>query len=314
MIICEDLTKQFVVGLRQRKVMALQGLNLHVEEGEIFGFLGPNGSGKTTTMKILMGLIYPTSGRARLFGKPIGSVDVKAMIGFLPESPYFYDYVTADEFLTFYGQLFGRRGAPLRRRIDELLELVGLSGSHRTRLRSFSKGMLQRIGLAQALINDPTLVVLDEPMSGLDPIGRKEFRDLILHLKALGKTVFFSSHILSDAETLCDRIGIIINGRLRETGRLDELLRRDSSEGAEMVIEGVEGQAAATVQSLATKTVISGGRTLLIFDKDSAVDEALSVVQQERWRLVSLVRQKASLEDLFIKEVSEHSTPSASRA
>ena len=234
MIICEDLTKQFVVGLRQRKVMALQGLNLHVEEGEIFGFLGPNGSGKTTTMKILMGLIYPTSGRARLFGKPIGSVDVKAMIGFLPESPYFYDYVTADEFLTFYGQLFGRRGAPLRRRIDELLELVGLSGSHRTRLRSFSKGMLQRIGLAQALINDPTLVVLDEPMSGLDPIGRKEFRDLILHLKALGKTVFFSSHILSDAETLCDRIGIIINGQLRETGRLDELLRRDRGKNQQL--------------------------------------------------------------------------------
>jgi ABC-2 type transport system ATP-binding protein len=305
MIICEQLTKQFVVGLRQRRVTALQGLDLQVNAGEIFGFLGPNGAGKTTTMKILMGLIYPTSGRARLFGKPLGDVDVKHRIGFLPETPYFYDYLTADEFLLFYGQLFGIPRAELKRRIDELLTLVGLEQSRSLRLHRFSKGMLQRVGLAQALINDPQLVILDEPMSGLDPIGRKEVRDLILHLKERGKTVFFSTHILSDVETICNRVGILIRGRLREVGSVEELLGRYGVQTVEIIAEGVNGPAAGRLRGMAAKTVATGPRTWLLFDSEAHVDEAVVLIVNGGGRLVSLVRQKGSLEDLFVKEVAQ---------
>jgi ABC-2 type transport system ATP-binding protein len=305
MIICEQLTKQFTVGLRQRMVTALQGLDLEVNAGEIFGFLGPNGAGKTTTMKILMGLIYPTSGRARLFGKPLGDVNVKQKIGFLPESPYFYDYLTADEFLLFYGQLFGMPHAELTRRIDELLTLVGLAKSRSMRLRRFSKGMLQRVGLAQALINDPQLVILDEPMSGLDPIGRKEVRDLILHLKESGKTVFFSSHILSDVETICNRVGILINGRLRDVGSVEELLGRYGVKTVEIITEGLTGPPAERLRGMAAKTVVTGPRTWLLFDTEAFVDEAVALIVNSGGRLVSLVRQKGSLEDLFVKEVAQ---------
>ena len=309
MIRCEQLTKHFVVGLRQRKVMALQGLDLEVKSGEIFGFLGPNGAGKTTAMKILMGLIYPTGGRAWLLGKPLGDVDVKGQIGFLPESPSFYDYLTADEFLTFYGQLFGRSGSDLKRRIDELLELVGLADRRRLRLRYFSKGMLQRVGLAQALINDPMLVVLDEPMSGLDPIGRKEVRDLILHLKERGKTVFFSSHILTDAETICDRVGILISGRLKEVGRVEELLSRHGVKTVEMAVEGLPGEAASRLRGMATKAIASGSKLMLVFDQEARVEEALALIVSSRGKLVSLVRHKGSLEDLFVKEAAQGGRP-----
>jgi ABC-2 type transport system ATP-binding protein len=313
MIICEQLTKRFVVGLRQRKVTALEGLDLEVRAGEIFGFLGPNGSGKTTTMKILMGLIYPTSGRARLFDRPLGDVDVKRQIGFLPESPYFYDYLTAQEFLTFYGQLFGQRGDALKRRIDELLVLVGLVESRSLRLRRFSKGMLQRVGLAQVLINDPMLVMLDEPMSGLDPIGRKEIRDLILHLKERGKTIFFSSHILSDVEMICDRVAIIVKGRLKEVGRVDELLGRYGVKSVEMVVDGVNESTAARLRGMAAKAVVNGAQTLLVFEQETMVNDALAVLQAGGGRLVSLVRQKSSLEDLFIKEVAGDRAPAPGR-
>jgi ABC-2 type transport system ATP-binding protein len=307
MIRCEQLTKQFVVGLRQRKVTALQGLDLEVGAGEIFGFLGPNGAGKTTTMKILMGLIYPTSGRAWLFDRPLGDVEVKQRVGFLPESPYFYDYLTAEEFLTFYGQLFGLTGGDLKRRVGELLDLVGLGQRRQLRLRRFSKGMLQRVGLAQALINDPALVVLDEPMSGLDPIGRKEIRDLILHLKERGKTVFFSSHILSDAEMMCDRVGILINGRLRDLGSVEELLGRCGVKTVEIVAQGLNGAAADRLRAMAARTMVNGPNTMLVFDRDERVNEALSVIMAGGGTLVSMVRQKGSLEDLFIQEVAQDS-------
>lgn len=186
----EALSKTFKVGFWGRKVTAVQQLDLEVRRGEVFGFLGPNGAGKTTTLKMLMGLIYPTSGTAWLFGRQIGSLDARRRLGFLPESPYFYDYLTGAEFLRFYGHLFGLRGDLLERRVSDLLEMVGMSHVRHLQLRKFSKGMLQRVGIAQALINDPELVVLDEPMSGLDPVGRKEIRDLILHLKGSGKTIF----------------------------------------------------------------------------------------------------------------------------
>jgi len=196
----EKLRKVFRVGFWGCRMTALEGLDLEVQRGETFGFLGPNGAGKTTTLKILMGLIHPSNGTGWILDRPIGDVGVKHQIGFLPESPYFYDYLTGEEFLRFYGQLFGLHGTALTDRIKYLLELVALPHVRTLQLRKFSKGMLQRIGIAQALINDPHLVVLDEPMSGLDPVGRKEVRDLILRLKEEGKTIFFSSHILHDTE------------------------------------------------------------------------------------------------------------------
>jgi len=205
--------------------MALEGLDLNVHEGEVFGFLGPNGAGKTTTIKILMGLIHPTSGTAKIFSHPADNIDVKSKIGFLPESSHFYDYLTASEILSFYGQLFGLSKNLIKERALSLLKRVGLASSAKLQLRKFSKGMLQRIGIAQALINDPDLIILDEPMSGLDPIGRKEMRELILGLKAQGKTIFFSSHIIHDVEMICDRVGILAHGKLLTVGRIDEITR-----------------------------------------------------------------------------------------
>ena len=193
----ENLTKDFSIGFwRPRPYRALDRLSLEIAQGETFGFLGPNGAGKTTTLKLLMQLIYPTSGRAEILGRPVGDVGVKRRIGYLPESPYFYDYLTAEELLSYFASLFGFDGAERRRRVSSLLDEVGIGGERRLQLRKFSKGMLQRVGLAQALLNDPELVFLDEPMSGLDPLGRREVRALILKLRDKGCTVFFSSHVL----------------------------------------------------------------------------------------------------------------------
>ena len=230
-ITTEGLTKEFRVGFRMKRVLALDGLNLRVEEGEIFGYIGPNGAGKTTTLKIMMGLIYPTSGNVQIFGRDIKDINIKMDIGFLPEAPYFYDYLTAREFLDFYSQLFGLAKKERERRIEGLLDMVDLRLVKDTQLRKFSRGMLQRIGIAQALINDPKLVILDEPMSALDPVGRTKIRDVILRLKDEGKTVFFSSHILSDVEMICDQVGLLVNGKLKEIGKLEELLgERESLE------------------------------------------------------------------------------------
>ena len=193
----ESLTKDFSIGFwRPRPYRALDGLNLEVAKGETFGFLGPNGAGKTTTLKLLMQLIYPTSGHAEILGRPVGDVDVKRRIGYLPESPYFYDYLTAEELLDYFARLFGYDSAERRRRVSALLDQVGIAGERRLPLRKFSKGMIQRVGIAQALINDPEVVFLDEPMSGLDPLGRRDVRNLILSLRDRGCTVFFSSHVL----------------------------------------------------------------------------------------------------------------------
>src|SRR6476660_5493328 len=218
----EQLSKIFRVGFWGKKVTAVDGINLEVRPGEVYGFLGPNGAGKTTTLKMLMGLIYPTSGQAWLFGRDLGDPQTKARLGFLPESPYFYDYLTSREFLGFYGHLFGRGGSVLGTRITDLWELVGIAHAKDLQLRKCSKGMLQRVGVAQALINDPERVVLDEPMSGLDPIGRRQVRDLIAGLRDTGVTVFFSSHIIADIEVLCDRVAILQKGRLAHLGRLEE--------------------------------------------------------------------------------------------
>lgn len=302
----QHLQKVFKVGFWGRKVTAVSGFDLEVRRGEVFGFLGPNGAGKTTTLKMLMGLLYPTSGTATIFGKEIGDLDARRRLGYLPESPYFYDYLTGGEFLRFYGHLFGLRGEQLEQRITELLDMVGMSHARHLQLRKFSKGMLQRVGIAQALINDPELVVLDEPMSGLDPIGRKEVRDLILRLKESGKTIFFSSHILHDAEMLCDRVAIILKGKLVACGRVDELVQQTGTQSVEMVVEGIGPDGLARLRNLSDRVVAQGARVLVALKGQEQVGTALEIVRAAKANVISLVPHRHSLEDLFMEEVRSH--------
>jgi len=220
----EKLTKVYHGAFGRQKVVALDGLDLEVCRGEVFGLLGPNGSGKTTTMKLLLGLIFPTEGRAEVLGRKPGDVQTNQRIGFLPEESYFYPFLNADETLDFYGRLFRIPCAARRKRIDELIAQVGLAGARRRPIRGYSKGMSRRIGLAQALINDPDLLILDEPTSGMDPIGTREIKNLILHLKSRGKTVLLSSHLLADVEDVCDRIAILKSGKLEVVGAVNDLL------------------------------------------------------------------------------------------
>src|SRR3954468_6870339 len=251
-IFVDELTKDFPVGFwRPRPYRALDRLSLSIEQGEVFGFLGPNGAGKTTTLKLLMQLSFPTSGRAEILGKPVGDVGVKRRIGYLPESPYFYDYLTAEELLTYFASLLGYGAADRRRRAAALLDDVGIGAERRLPLRKFSKGMLQRVGIAQALINDPELVFLDEQMSGLDPLGRREVRQLMLRLRDRGCTVFFSSHVLADAETLCSRVAILAKGRLITSGRLTDMLAFQIR-GWEVVAVGVTSPLLETLTPRAT--------------------------------------------------------------
>ncbi|MCX5728368.1 MAG: ABC transporter ATP-binding protein [Nitrospirae bacterium] len=305
----EQLSKIFRVGFWGKRVTAVDSLSLEVRRGEVFGFLGPNGAGKTTTLKILMGLIYPTSGTARLFNLDMGDPQTKARLGFLPESPYFYDYLTSREFLCFYGHLFGLWGAVLGKRADELLELVGMTHAKDLQLSKFSKGMLQRVGIAQALINDPELVVLDEPMSGLDPIGRKEVRDLILRLKESGKTVLFSSHILHDAEVLCDRVAIVLKGRLVACGRVTDLMDQGASHQVELVVDRLTPEGLDHLRPLTDKVVLQGDRMLVVLKSQQQVGGALEIIRAAKASLVSLNPQKGSLEDFFIREVKGHRSP-----
>src|SRR6187401_1441470 len=240
-----ELAKDYKVGFwRPRPYRALDALTLAVEPGEVFGFLGPNGAGKTTTLKLLMQLVYPTSGTASILGRPLGDLEMKRRIGYLPENPYFYDYLTAEELLTYFASLFGYKGSDRATRVARLLDEVGLGAERRLQLRKFSKGMIQRVGLAQALINDPDVIFLDEPMSGLDPLGRRDVRDIILRLRDRGATVFFSSHILGDAEALCSRVAIVAGGRLATMGRLAEMAGYELR-GWEVVVTGLGADAAA---------------------------------------------------------------------
>lgn len=304
----ENLTKDYELGFwRKRKVRALDGLSLTVEGGQIFGFLGANGAGKTTTLKLLMRLIYPTAGRARILGRDISDVSMHARIGYLPENPYFYDYLTARELLNYCGELFGYPRAERERRTDELLSRVRLDEkSWDKQLRKYSKGMLQRVGLAQALVNDPEIVFLDEPMSGLDPIGRREVRDLISSLRARGTTVFMCSHILSDIEVLCDRVAILNRGRLSETGRLEELRERAAGQGEQRIEVTVAGADADQLSSLlatgAQVTPTAGGARIEVAD-EKEVDAVLAAVRRAGGRLVSVQPVRQSLEELFVREV-----------
>src|SRR3954452_6648541 len=234
----QGLSKNYAVGFWKKQIRpALKSLELKVNVGETFGFLGPNGAGKTTTLKLLMGIIFPTAGSATILGKDLFDPEIKRKIGFLPEQPYFYDYLSAPELLDYYARLSGVPADQRRRRTTDLLDRVGLGDVGNKQLRKFSKGMLQRVGIAQAIVHDPEVVFLDEPMSGLDPLGRHEVRELIQSLKDDGKTIFFSTHILSDAEALCDRVGIIYKGELRGVGTVNDL-RSVSGGKTEVIWEG----------------------------------------------------------------------------
>jgi ABC-2 type transport system ATP-binding protein len=300
-----DLTKDYEVGfLLNKRVRALDHLNLEVQRGEIFGFLGPNGAGKTTTLKLLMRLIYPTEGTARILGNPIDDVATRARIGYLPENPYFYDYLSGRELLEYTGALFGIPEGRAATRGVELLELVGLDSDRANRqLRKYSKGMLQRIGIAQALVNDPEVVFMDEPMSGLDPIGRRDVRDLLLSLRAQGKTVFFSSHILSDVEALCDRAAILSRGKLVRCGTVQELTGSDDS-ALEVVAVGIDSshlQRFSTELSSLQSSMSTPNGVHLILSDETEVDKALRLIRECEGKLVSINPRRVSLENIFDK-------------
>jgi ABC-2 type transport system ATP-binding protein len=294
-----NLSKTYSVGFwRKTPRVALRPLSLTVEEGEIFGFLGPNGAGKTTTLKLLMGLVFPTSGSARILGKDWTDPGVKAQIGFLPEQPYFYDYLTARELLEYYAQLSGVPAKERGARVQEILGRVGLPDVGGVQLRKFSKGMLQRVGIAQSILHDPRVVFLDEPMSGLDPMGRREVRDLMEQLKKEGKTVFFSTHILSDAEALCDRVAIIHRGELRGVGAVADLT--SSVQGkVEIVWQGT--RVPPSLKSLGECYVTGDTVRTVIPEQDQ--DAAIDALRRDRLRLISVVPVRASLEDYFVQKL-----------
>ena len=305
------LEKTYLVGFwRKRPKRALHPLHLTVEEGEVIGFLGPNGAGKTTTLKMLMGLVFPTSGSARLLGRDWTDPEVKAQIGFLPEQPYFYDYLTAHELLDYYGQLSGVPGKDRKRRIDEVLQRVGLTDVKGVQLRKFSKGMLQRAGIAQAILHDPKLVFFDEPMSGLDPMGRREVRDLMEQLKHEGKTVFFSTHILSDAEALCDRVAIIHQGVLRGVGAVADLT--SSVQGkVEVIWQGTE--VPPSMKALGAECHVTGDTVRAVL-AESQQDAAIDALRRERMRLIAITPVRTSLEEYFVEKLQRAETSVGSTA
>ena len=294
------LEKNYSVGFwRKRRVSGLKPLNLAVEAGEVFGYLGPNGAGKTTTLKLLMGLIFPSGGSARILGMDIADPRMKSLIGFLPEQPYFYDYLTASELLEYYAQLSGVPGRDRTRRVQEMLARVGMTQSARSQLRRLSKGMLQRVGIAQAIVHNPKVVFLDEPMSGLDPLGRRDVRDLIQSLRDEGKTIFFSTHILSDAEALCDRVAILHKGELQGVGAVEELTARTESK-VEILFQGLE---AITLLSALGAECHATGEMVRVTIAESRQDEALDTLRRQGARLVSLTPVRATLEDYFIERL-----------
>src|SRR5882724_381655 len=295
-----NLAKTYAVGFwRKRPRVALRPLNLTVEAGEVFGFLGPNGAGKTTTLKLLMGLVFPTAGSARILGMAVDDPRVKAQIGFLPEQPYFYDYLTARELLEYYGELSGVDPKQRSRKVDEVLQRVGLRDAAAVQLRKFSKGMLQRAGIAQAILHDPKVLFFDEPMSGLDPMGRREVRDLMEQLKHEGKTVFFSTHILSDAEALCDRVAIIHRGELRGVGAVAELTSSVHGQ-VELVWQGTA--VPVSIQALGADCHVTGDTVRAVLPEDKQ-DVAIEILRRERLRLISVTPVRASLEDYFVQKL-----------
>jgi ABC-2 type transport system ATP-binding protein len=298
----ENLTKDYPTGFLHLKTKrSLEGLTIRIEGGEVFGFLGPNGAGKSTTIKLLVGLIFPTAGTAHILGKPISDISMHQDIGYLPEQPYFYDYLTAAELLDYFARFHNLKAADRQERVEKMLKKVGLETARKIQLRKYSKGMLQRVGLAQAILHDPEVVILDEPMSGLDPLGRREVRDIILELKREGRTVLFSTHILSDAEMLCDRVGVIAGGKLRGVGAPDQIVAIKAHE-MEILFEltGTPGGAATAFLNKATRT---GNR----YRMHIAEDELYPTLEQLRAagaHILSVTQIKASLEEFFMSLIS----------
>jgi ABC-2 type transport system ATP-binding protein len=297
------LTKVFVSDWRRARTVAVDRLDLEVGEGEIYGFLGPNGAGKTTTIKLLLGLLRPSAGSAEVLGEDAAGQAHRAALGYLPENPTFYDYLTGREFLDFCARLCGLGGRERRERVAGLLELVGLGAAADVRLRKYSKGMLQRAGMAQALVNQPRLLILDEPQSGLDPAGRKQVRDLILQQRDAGRTVLFSSHILADAEMICDRVGIMNHGRLVASGRLDELLHA-RVQAVEFEADGLGGAAREALRARAKLFLEEGARVRFTLPGDEAqVPEVLAAIAAGGGRVVAVAPLHETLEDVFLREV-----------
>jgi ABC-2 type transport system ATP-binding protein len=297
----ENLTKEYPYGfLHLKKKTSLEGLTLQVQTGEVFGLLGPNGAGKSTTIKLLMGLIFPTSGHARLLGKPTSDVEMHRGIGYLPEQPYFYDYLTAAEVLDYFAKFFNFTAADRKERVQRMLKKVGLETAGKIQLRKYSKGMLQRVGLAQAILHDPQLVILDEPMSGLDPVGRREVRDIILELKHAGKTILFSTHILPDAEMLCDRVGVIVGGKLQGVGAPGEIVGIATHKMEILFALSGNGDSNSPLVANATQT---GERYRLEIPED-ALYGALAQLRDAGAKILSVTQVKPSLEEYFMHLVA----------
>ncbi len=305
----ENLTKDYETGFwRKKKMRALDGLNLQVEAGQIFGFLGGNGAGKTTTIKILMRLLFADGGTARILGRDISDVKMHASIGYCPENPYFYDYLKASELMNYFGELFGLDSAQRKRKTEELLTRVGLDEKDwNKQLRKFSKGMLQRVGLAQSLINEPEIVFLDEPMSGLDPIGRREIRELISDLRENGTTVFMSTHILSDIEALCDNVAILRKGKLAATGKLDDLLTESGeNQEFEIVVKNVSGEILRREVENVSGAILTekpNGANIHVLE-ESDIETILQITKRAGGKLISVQPVRQSLEELFVKETN----------
>ena len=298
----QNLTKEYPHGfLHLKRKTSLENLTMQVEDGEVFGFLGPNGAGKSTTIKLLMGIIFPTAGSAQILGKPVSDVSMHRDIGYLPEQPYFYDYLTAAEVLDYFARFHGFSAAERRERVQKMLRKVGLETAGKIQLRKFSKGMLQRVGLAQAIVHDPKLLILDEPMSGLDPVGRREVRDIILELKNAGKTILFSTHILSDAETLCDRVGVIAGGQLRGVGAPGSIVGVKSL-GMEIIFELTgSGAQIEKVRAKATKS----GANYRMSVSEAELYAALEELRGASATIISVTQIKPTLEDFFMELVGK---------
>ncbi len=303
MLTVENLIKDYTTGFIRKKIRVLKDVSFSVSKGEIFGFVGPNGAGKTTTFKIILGFVPLTKGKVELMEKPVGDEDVKNRIGYLPENPYFYDYLTGEELLRYMGELHGLNGKGLSSRIDELLEKVKMSHARKVQMRKYSKGMLQRVGVAQALINDPDFLILDEPMSGLDPIGQREIKELILEEKKKGKTILLSSHMLSDVEALCDRVGVIMGGRVVKTGELGKLFEEIDTD-YEMLVKDMNDQITNKLSDLTVTVEKRAGFLVLRFDEDIKA-KVLEVLSNSQADIVSLHPLRKSLEGLFAEEAKK---------
>ncbi len=304
MLEVNNLIKNFKTGFLGKEVTVLRGVSFCVESGEIFGFVGPNGAGKTTTFKCILGFALKSGGTINLMGETNGKVGIKSRIGYLPENPYFYDYLTGEELLRYMGELHGIKGKALEDKMDVLLSKVNMSHARKVQLRKYSKGMLQRIGIAQALINDPEFIILDEPMSGLDPIGRREIKDLILEEKAKGKTILLSSHMLSDVEALCDRVALLMSGRVVRTGTIGELLNEIHTD-YELFLEGSGDDIQEHVRDLSVELEERAGYLVLKFDEDIKA-RVLEAIMKSSAEIVSLHPMRKSLEGLFVEEASKN--------